>query len=70
MTASGAKPAGRVADASVLIGAVRPDIHVKGGDYTPDIPEAPAVHEGGGHVVIVPTVPGLSTSDLIRRIRG
>lgn len=38
-----------------LIRALRPDIHVKGGDYEDEaLPEAEAVRETGGRVVIVP----------------
>lgn len=42
-----------------LIRAVRPDIHVKGGDYTEDqLPEAPLVRSLGGEVRIMPLIPG------------
>jgi glycerol-3-phosphate cytidylyltransferase len=44
-------------------------VHVKGGDYDEDIIEAPAVRAGGGRVVIVPQIPGWSTTELARRIR-
>jgi rfaE bifunctional protein nucleotidyltransferase chain/domain len=38
-----------------LITAIRPDIHVKGGDYAPeDLPEAEAVRAVGGQVEIIP----------------
>jgi len=51
-----------------VLAAVRPDIHVKGGDYVAeDLPETPVVEAGGGRVVIVPLVPGRSTSELIRK---
>jgi bifunctional ADP-heptose synthase (sugar kinase/adenylyltransferase) len=41
---------------------------VKGGDYVAgDLPEAGTVVAGGGEVVIVPLVPGHSTSDIVRR---
>jgi rfaE bifunctional protein nucleotidyltransferase chain/domain len=53
------------------ISLLRPDFHVKGGDYRADeIPEAPAVVAGGGRVVIVPFVEGWSTTRLIERIQG
>lgn len=52
------------------IAALRPDIHVKSGDYrAEDLPESPVVEAGGGRVVIVPFVEGLSTTDLVARIR-
>jgi D-beta-D-heptose 7-phosphate kinase/D-beta-D-heptose 1-phosphate adenosyltransferase len=37
------------------IRAIRPNVHVKGGDYrTEELPEAAAVHEVGGEVVLLP----------------
>ncbi|WP_156688591.1 PfkB family carbohydrate kinase [Mycobacterium sp. Marseille-P9652] len=46
--------------------ALRPDVWVKGGDYTAhDLPEAAVVHRHGGEVVILPTVAGYSSSRLI-----
>lgn len=54
-----------------LIAELRPDVLVKGGDYTEDeVAGAAAVRGGGGRVVIVPIVAGRSTSSLLRRIRG
>lgn len=54
-----------------LIGEVRPDVLVKGGDYSDDeVAGADMVRRGGGRVVILPLVPGYSTSALVRRIRG
>ena len=52
-----------------LIETVKPDIHVKGGDYSPgDLPEAEAVKRNGGKIVIVPfhqtETAGKSTSEL------
>ncbi|HVQ99809.1 MAG TPA: PfkB family carbohydrate kinase [Mycobacterium sp.] len=45
---------------------VRPDIWVKGGDYTGvELPEAEVVQRHGGEVVLLPTVPGYSSSKLI-----
>ncbi len=50
---------------------LRPDIHVKGGDYTlADLPEAEVVIRGGGKVAIVPLVRGKSTTSLITRMKG
>ncbi|HEV2073929.1 MAG TPA: D-glycero-beta-D-manno-heptose 1-phosphate adenylyltransferase [Thermomicrobiales bacterium] len=52
-----------------VIQALRPDIHVKGGDYTPEtLPEIDAVREVGARVEILPLVDGLSTTNVIGRI--
>ena len=52
-----------------LIRALRPHIHVKGGDYAGEtLPEAEAVAEVGGRVVILPLVGSHSTSRVIDRI--
>jgi len=54
-----------------LIRALRPDVLVKGADYARDqIVGAADVEEWGGRVVRVPLVPGKSTTDLVRRLRG
>lgn len=53
-----------------LIRLVRPDIFVKGGDYTPEtLPEAPLVRELGGEVSILPYMDDFSTTTIIERIR-
>jgi D-beta-D-heptose 7-phosphate kinase/D-beta-D-heptose 1-phosphate adenosyltransferase len=49
----------------------RPDIYVKGGDYTIETinqDERRAVEKAGGKVVIVPLVPDKSTTGLLKRI--
>jgi D-beta-D-heptose 7-phosphate kinase / D-beta-D-heptose 1-phosphate adenosyltransferase len=52
-----------------LIRALRPDIHVKGGDYTDEfLPEAESVRDVGGRVVILPLAGSLSTTSMIKRI--
>lgn len=53
-----------------LIEAIRPDVFVKGGDYTADmIAEAALVKQYGGSVEILPYLPDRSTSNIIERIR-
>jgi D-beta-D-heptose 7-phosphate kinase / D-beta-D-heptose 1-phosphate adenosyltransferase len=53
-----------------VIRAVRPDVFVKGGDYTEaELPEAPVVRELGGVVHILPYVDDRSTTGIIDRIR-
>ncbi len=55
---------------SDLIRAIRPDVFVKGGDYTREtLPEAPLVEELGGRVELLPFVEDRSTSGIIERIR-
>ena len=52
-----------------LIRALRPHLHVKGGDYAHEpLPEAEAVREVGGQVVILPLAGAHSTSAVIERI--
>jgi D-beta-D-heptose 7-phosphate kinase/D-beta-D-heptose 1-phosphate adenosyltransferase len=52
-----------------IISELRPDILVKGGDYQiGEIVGHDLVLEGGGHVLNVPLVPGISTSGIIQKI--
>jgi rfaE bifunctional protein nucleotidyltransferase chain/domain len=54
-----------------LLERLRPDVWVKGGDYTvAQLPEAAAVRRHGGEVVILPTVAGYSSSRLIAAARS
>lgn len=54
-----------------VLDTLRPDIWVKGGDYTvADLPEAGVVRRHGGEVVILPTVAGYSSSRLIDAVRS
>ncbi len=53
-----------------LIQAIRPDVLVKGGDYTPETVVGHELVAGyGGQVVIIPTVPGFSTTGIIERMK-
>ena len=55
-----------------ILDFLRPEIHCKGADYAPPngkpIPEQAIVEAYGGRVVFLPLIPGISTSELIRRI--
>ncbi|MBL0941062.1 MAG: D-glycero-beta-D-manno-heptose 1-phosphate adenylyltransferase [Gemmatimonadaceae bacterium] len=54
-----------------LVRALSPDVIVKGGDYNPDtIVGADIVRARGGRVVVVPLVPGQSTTSIIEKLRG
>ena len=53
-----------------LLRRLRPEIHVKGGDYRPEqLPETPVIAEYGGRVAIVPLVPGRSTTRIVAAMR-
>ena len=54
-----------------FLSAARPDIYVKGGDYTLETlnhDERRAVEQAGGKIVIIPFVPGKSTTTLLEKI--
>jgi rfaE bifunctional protein nucleotidyltransferase chain/domain len=54
-----------------LITALRPDVLVKGGDYSESsIVGARDVRSWGGTVAIIPLTPGHSTTSTIERLRG
>ncbi|HJR64139.1 MAG TPA: D-glycero-beta-D-manno-heptose 1-phosphate adenylyltransferase [Gemmatimonadaceae bacterium] len=54
-----------------LIRALRPNVLVKGGDYTPDaVVGREDVERAGGKVVIIALTPGHSTTATIERLRG
>jgi rfaE bifunctional protein nucleotidyltransferase chain/domain len=56
---------------AALIEDLQPDVWVKGGDYTGrEMPEAAAVRRAGGEIVILSSVPGRSTTDLIVAARA
>ena len=53
-----------------LIRALRPDVLVKGGDYTPEtVVGREDVEARGGSLVLIPFLPGHSTSRIEARIR-
>ena len=50
--------------------AVQPAVHVNGAEYGENCIEAPLVKKYGGQIYVVPKVAGLSTTELIARIKG
>ena len=59
--------------ATRFLGVVRPDIYVKGGDYTLatiDQDERGAVEHGGGVIRFISFVPGKSTTGILQRIQA
>lgn len=56
---------------AALLEALRPDVYVKGGDYSAaQLPETPQVESWGGRVAIVPYVAGHSSTRLLQRMQG
>ncbi|GII94498.1 PfkB family carbohydrate kinase [Sinosporangium siamense] len=54
-----------------VIERIRPDVWVKGGDYHDQgLPEAPIVGAVGGEIVILPCLPGHSTTKLIAAVQA
>lgn len=50
-----------------VIEFLKPEVHVKGGDYVAeDMPESPVVNGYGGQIVIVPIVEGHSTTRIAK----
>jgi rfaE bifunctional protein nucleotidyltransferase chain/domain len=59
------------ATATRFLAAAKPDIYVKGGDYTLDTlnqDERRTVEQAGGKIVIIPFVPGKSTTAVLKKI--
>jgi D-beta-D-heptose 7-phosphate kinase/D-beta-D-heptose 1-phosphate adenosyltransferase len=55
---------------AVLIGALLPDVLVKGGDYAPDqVIGREVVESHGGRLVLIPFISGRSTTALLQRVR-
>jgi len=57
--------------ATRFLAAAQPDVYVKGGDYTLNTlnqDERRAVEQAGGRIVIIPVVPGKSTTATLKKI--
>jgi rfaE bifunctional protein nucleotidyltransferase chain/domain len=53
-----------------LIAQIKPAIYVKGGDYNiKDLPESAIVSQYGGQTILIPEVPGKSSSNIIKKIQ-
>ncbi len=51
-----------------LLSQIKPDRHIKGGDYTKDsLPEYPIVKAYGGDVIIEPFLEGFSSTNIINK---
>ena len=55
-----------------ILSHLKPDVHTKGAEYAPPngrpVPEATTVLANGGRIEYLPLVPGISATELIRRI--
>ncbi len=61
----------REQEATRFLSLVQPDIYVKGGDYTIDDlnkNEVEAIRKVGGQILILPLVPGKSTTNLVNKM--
>lgn len=58
----------REEDPRAFLEIIRPDVHVKGGDYGADILEGPVVEKHGGEIRIVSFKDGRSTTAIVRRM--
>ena len=57
--------------AAALLGALRPEVHVKGSDWTPDtVPERDVVLGYGGRIAICGDPKEHASSELIQRLEG
>ena len=56
-------------DSIAFVESVKPHIHVNGSEYGKDSIEAEAVKKHGGKMYIVEKIPGMSTSQLIEKIK-
>lgn len=51
-----------------ILSKIKPDVHVNGAEYGNSCIEAETVKKNGGKIHIVQLVPGLSTSEIIKKI--
>jgi len=57
--------------AEKLVAAIQPAIYVKGGDYSvKDLPEATIVAKHGGRTILIPEIPGKSSSNIIKKMKS
>jgi rfaE bifunctional protein nucleotidyltransferase chain/domain len=54
-----------------LLKKIKPDIHVKGGDYSPDdLIEKKVIEDNGGVIKILPLVSGYSTTSIVDKLKN
>lgn len=57
-------------DPRAFLEIVKPDVHVNGSEYGADCIEASVVKKYGGKIHVVALIPGLSTTQVIRKIKA
>lgn len=55
-------------DPRKLLSVIRPEVHVNGAEYGEKCIESKVVEDHGGRIHIVQLVPGLSTSEILKKI--
>lgn len=55
-------------DPRQLLDLLKPHVHVNGAEYGSECIEAETVRKGGGKLYLVDRIPGLATSDIIKKI--
>ncbi len=56
-------------DPRAILSKIEPHVHVNGAEYGSECIEAEVVKSHGGHIHIVSLLPGLSTSNIIKKIK-
>lgn len=56
-------------DPRAFLEIIKPDVHVKGGDYSSELLERETVERNGGRIEIVSFVPGKSTTSIVKKIQ-
>lgn len=57
-------------DPRAILSKIRPDIHANGAEYGENCIEADVVKQMGGKIHLIPRIPGLATSDIIKKIQS
>lgn len=57
-------------DPREFLKALKPDVHTNSEEYGEDCIEAEVVKENGGKIYLIKKIPGLSTSELIEKIKN
>lgn len=57
-------------DPRALLELIKPHVHVNGSEYGENCLEADVVKKNGGKIKIVSLVPGLSTSEIIKKVQS